>query len=303
MRITLSLLLLFALVSSTALAQNPGQRGQGRLPNDVTLTVVKKGREPAKITVVQGDKTWEVTEGNLGEELPAPVAAYLNRMFARPQQQGGPQTQTLELKQVFQKEKTDELPFTVTIFIQADSANEKNEAWAKKAGELVVEWYPKLNEMLKTDDFTPMDTIRIIFRKMDGVAYAAGGTINISLDWIERQPNDFGMVVHELSHISQSYRNGNPMWVTEGISDYIRHAKYEPEVPMPRINPDRAKYTDAYKTTAGFFMWIEKNYKDANLLATLNKAMRSGTYNDEVFKTMTGKTLDELWKDYTDTFR
>ena len=33
--------------------------------------------------------------------------------------------------------------------------------------------------------------------------------------------------IHELCHVVQSYPNGNPLWVTEGIADYVRWAIYE----------------------------------------------------------------------------
>jgi len=33
----------------------------------------------------------------------------------------------------------------------------------------------------------------------------------------------FGMVIHELRHVVQSYHRGNtPGWLTEGIADHIR---------------------------------------------------------------------------------
>jgi hypothetical protein len=195
----------------------------------------------------------------------------------------------------------------VTIVIEGDALKQKGiHEWAGKAGQLVVDWYPKMDKLLKSDGYVPPKELKIIFRKMDGVAYTAGGEINISADWIRRQPNDFGMVAHELVHVIQSYppypRRVNNGWVTEGIADYIRHAHFEPEVPLPRINPDRASYRDAYKTTAGFFIWIEKNY-DKEFVKKLNVAMRERTYDDSIFEKLTSKKLDDLWKEYADTFR
>src|SRR5436190_1601994 len=76
--------------------------------------------------------------------------------------------------------------------------------------------------------------------------------ISISSEWITKNPNDFGMVAHELTHIIQSYR-GTPKgagWIVEGIADYVRHYAYEPDAKMRTINVKKAKYTDAYQTAA-----------------------------------------------------
>jgi len=45
------------------------------LPDDVTVTVVRKGPDPAKITLRKGDQTWDVTDKEL-DKLPAEVRPY-----------------------------------------------------------------------------------------------------------------------------------------------------------------------------------------------------------------------------------
>ncbi|MDR1141001.1 MAG: basic secretory family protein, partial [Planctomycetaceae bacterium] len=139
----------------------------------------------------------------------------------------------------------------LTVIISGEALQqEKIHEWAGKASQLVTTWYPKIEMLLQSDGFTPPKEITIVFRKMDGVAYTTGNIINISAHWIHQHPDDFGMVAHELVHIIQSYpQHTGPSWVTEGIADYIRHAHYEPDVKLPKINPDRASYRDAYKTT------------------------------------------------------
>lgn len=54
-----------------------------RLPDDMSITITKKGNEPAKITVTQGDQTWEASEDQLDklpEKVRDQVAAYLPRV-------------------------------------------------------------------------------------------------------------------------------------------------------------------------------------------------------------------------------
>ena len=193
----------------------------------------------------------------------------------------------------------------VTVIIEGEDVLQQEgiQEWAGKASRLVTEWYPKIDKLLESDGYEPPKEVTITFRKMDGVAYSTGTSIVISADWIKRQPGDFGMVAHELVHVIQSYpRRTGPGWVTEGIADYIRHAHYEPQVPLRNINLDRASYTDAYQTTAGFFIWIEKNY-DKDFVKKLNVTMRDRSYSNDIFEQLNGKSLDDLWKEYIETLR
>ncbi len=45
----------------------PGEAGEAQLPDDASVTIFRQGKQPAKITVRQGDKTWEATEDKLSE--------------------------------------------------------------------------------------------------------------------------------------------------------------------------------------------------------------------------------------------
>jgi len=51
-------------------------------PQDMTITVTKKGQEPAKIVVKQGDESWRTTEDKLGE-LPEEVRPHVARLLGR----------------------------------------------------------------------------------------------------------------------------------------------------------------------------------------------------------------------------
>lgn len=177
------------------------------------------------------------------------------------------------------------------------------EAWGRHAGELCVEWYPKICELLASDGFVPPQSVRLRFRDESGVAATGGNTISINANYVRHATNDFGMVIHELTHVVQSYHRGRvPGWLTEGIADYIRLAHFEPQARRPRINPDRASYRDAYKTTAIFLEWAENKY-DKALVRKLNSAAREGQYGNDLFKDYTGKTVDELWQEFTATLR
>ena len=143
----------------------------------------------------------------------------------------------------------------------------------------------------------------VIDTSYKGVAETADGKVTISYLWMHKHPEDIDVITHEVMHIVQDYGDSNgPGWLTEGIADYARF-KFG-------VNNDAAKwslhdykagqnYTDAYRTTARFLVWIEAKYKPG-IVVELDSQMRKHTYTDDIWKQQTGKTLDELWKSYTE---
>lgn len=174
--------------------------------------------------------------------------------------------------------------------------------WGRAAEALCQTWYPRIVAILAADDTVrPLPpVVKIIFEKdMEGVAYAGNGEIHIAANWVRQHPNDFGMVAHELTHLVQRYPRTRAGWLVEGIADYVRLQHFEPALPRPRIDFARAKYTDAYKTTASFLIWLEEKH-GADLTAKLSNSLRSGSYTDARFKEFTGKELPDLWNDFAD---
>jgi hypothetical protein len=177
--------------------------------------------------------------------------------------------------------------------------------WAEKAKTLCETWHPKIEELLRTKDFTPPSEVKLYFKKdMKGVAFASGNKITISASYVTKNPKDFGMVAHELTHVIQQYRGApkNSGWLVEGIADYVRHYAYEPDVKMRTINVNKAKYTDAYQTAAQFLRWVEKTY-DKEIVFKLHRALREREYQVAMFERATGKNVDELWEEFIETLK
>ncbi len=173
------------------------------------------------------------------------------------------------------------------------------EPWGAQAKKLVEKWHPIIADLLKSDGFTPPVKVKILFKKeMKGVAFTSGRTITIAGDWVKKHPDDYGMVVHELTHVIQSYPRSkvNAGWLVEGIADYVRFFKYEPETKIGPIG-SRASYRNGYRTTAKFLDWIEKTH-DKEIVSKLNLALRKGEYKDDLFMDATGKNLDDLWAEF-----
>lgn len=172
--------------------------------------------------------------------------------------------------------------------------------WAEESKSLCEKWFPIVCRFLATDEWKSPKEIKLIFkRELKVPAFASGSTIHISAKWIQEHSDDFGCVIHELTHVIQAYPNSRnkPGWLVEGIADYIRFWKYEPEVPRPRIDREKASYRDSYRTTAAFLAWISWKY-DKRIVPRLDSALRQGMYSDAIFGDVTGRSLDALWEEF-----
>jgi hypothetical protein len=184
--------------------------------------------------------------------------------------------------------------------------------WARK--ELIPalqKWYPLIVKMLPSEGYTAPKTFSIVFTdKYKGVAATMGNRIEGNPGWYRSQLKGeaIGSMVHELVHVVQQYgrsrRAGGsrpPGWLTEGIPDYIRWYLYEPESKGCEISPRRAataRYDASYRVSANFLSYVIGKY-DKELIRELNAALREGRYDVEIWKTRTGKTVEELaeeWK-------
>ncbi|MDR0870190.1 MAG: basic secretory family protein [Planctomycetaceae bacterium] len=249
----------------------------GELPDGVKIVIIQEGKQPAKIAVELPNKpAVNFAEGEW-DKVPAEAKAYLAEMF--------------------RFGRTD-----VEVKLDCSESPDSKE-WGENAVKVVKEQFPKLVKILDSEGFQPAKSITLHFKKMDGVAYTAGTEITISEDWIKKHPEDIGMVVHETIHVVQAYRGRMPSWVTEGIADYIRFYIYEETGDrVCPVNPDRAKYTDSYRTTAAFFNWIVLDGRK-DFITKLNERCRNRQYSDTVFFDLTGKSVDELWNEFIETRR
>ncbi|MES2004675.1 MAG: basic secretory protein-like protein [Bacteroidota bacterium] len=133
-----------------------------------------------------------------------------------------------------------------------------------------------------------------------GVAATGNGVARYNPKWLKDHPEDIDVVTHEVMHVVQAYHGGSPGWLTEGIADYVRYVYGVNNVngkwALPNYKEGQS-YTNSYRITARFLVWLEKNVRKT-IVDELDNAARSKTYTVDLWKEKTGKTLDELWADY-----
>ncbi|MBC8103408.1 MAG: hypothetical protein H7Z41_12585 [Cytophagales bacterium] len=173
-------------------------------------------------------------------------------------------------------------------------------AWADRAEKQMEAFWPDTAALLYSDKFITPNSVNVRYRggpDVTPVAATGGGVMTVNVKWCREHPEDTGLTVHEMAHVVQSMSTYNPVWLIEGIADYIRWIKFEPENHTPRINVQTASYKDAYRTTATFLAWCELRY-DSALTTKMNRAIRSGTYRPELWTRFCGKDADTLWAEF-----
>lgn len=157
--------------------------------------------------------------------------------------------------------------------------------------------YPKLAK-----DFNPGVTKTVLF-KIDtaykGVAATSATSVVYNPKWFEKNPKDIDVVTHEVMHIIQGYPDYNPWWLVEGIADYVRSkygvANAEGGWSLPDVKASQ-NYDNGYRITARFLAWCEN--KKPGSVKTFDGALRNRTYSSDLWKTVFGKSIDELWAEY-----
>ncbi len=159
--------------------------------------------------------------------------------------------------------------------------------------------YPKLVKTYNKN--STKEVLFVVDTAYKAVAEASGGRILFSAGYMKAHPTDIDVVTHETMHIVQGYGySAGPVWLTEGIADYVRYKYGVDNIgskwSLPSYN-EKQNYTNSYRITARFFVWLEKNIKPG-LISTLDAQLRAHQYNEQSWITLTGKTLPELWAAY-----
>jgi hypothetical protein len=213
----------------------------------------------------------------------------------------------------------DQQPFRVLLDV-----SHATEVSSYALDTLVMEWYPKINDILFDSTHPlPFNQVRIVFEPgLKVPAYTVGNEIHVSSDYIKTIPDDFkGMIIHELTHVNQHYpvmRSEN-VWLMEGIADYIRHKYFEKDIQVTlnmnatgqlygytskqpylfslegqHTDLDQGGYRKAYTVASTFLYWLESR-KNKQIVPELNLALSQSNYSDGKFRQLCGQSLDDLW--------
>ncbi len=193
------------------------------------------------------------------------------------------------------------------------SATPELSSWAtNKLAPILAEWYPKLVAMLPSEGYSAPTAFQVIIKPGRGVAGTRGTEVTANSRWLgqELHGEAIGALLHEVVHVIQDYGTGPPHlnngghtqppgWLVEGIPDYIRWFRYEPQSHGADVTWLRRQrslsltYDAGYRITANFLNYAVQKY-GADLITKLNAACRQWNYTDDFWISYTGKTLPQL---------
>jgi hypothetical protein len=190
--------------------------------------------------------------------------------------------------------------YPVEFEVDAADAPELSE-WADQVARVCERAYPMINEVLRSEGFTPPHLIHLALKsRYKGVAATSGNRIVGSVKYFTARRDDVGALIHETAHVVQHYQgHDNPGWLVEGVADYVRFFKFEPGKIGP-IDPKTARYDRSYRVSAAFLDHVANAY-DKAIVGKLNAVLREGAYAPEVFEKLTGKTLEQLDEEWRQT--
>jgi len=186
---------------------------------------------------------------------------------------------------------------TNTFAVTVDSTAASDMApWAEKMRQAALKEYPVICAKLGSQPSDLSITLTKEFpRNKPGAT--KGTAIQLSVGWGREHPKDTGCLMHELTHAAQRYPRNEPLWLVEGMAEYVRFWMYETPEKRPHVNPKIDSYRQGYIAAGALLAWIEKTY-DKNIIPKVNAAIQQQTYTDELFRQATGKSLDELWQEF-----
>jgi hypothetical protein len=67
----------------------------------------------------------------------------------------------------------------------------------------------------------------------------------------------------------------------------------------PHWRPDGSRWNAGYDTTAYFLQWLTERYGELEgVVQEINEFMKDALYDESIFKTVTGRKVNKLWKLY-----
>lgn len=144
-------------------------------------------------------------------------------------------------------------------------------------------------------------------------ASASNNKITFDADFVNQEKlAAIEVLSHELMHVVQLHHHprGIPSWLVEGMATYAQLLHGPPFYEQYYKKPYQGKktYKDGYEQTAIFLFWIKNKYR-STLFEDLNRQIVEDNYsnplleriygNDYWFKILTGKTVGELWTEFS----
>lgn len=136
------------------------------------------------------------------------------------------------------------------------------------------------------------------------IANTSANVVTVGIDYYAENQENYDVFTHELAHVVQMYTMSVPLWLTEGIADYIRYQyginNEKAGWALPEKVGNDQKYTSGYGVTAAFLKWIEENVREGTV-KEISSLITKGEYKESDWERITGSSLNGLWEAYVDS--
>lgn len=228
-------------------------------------------------------------------------------------------------------------PSKYDIMFYKDWDRITNKNYVKELIKLFYNSYPRLYKRWGTGT-EPTSITFMADKDYDGVAYCAGTTVCVSVDYANGHPNDIGFFSHEITHSVQQYGGklnygGDLYWWTENMANYggFRYFHWSNPKFVQVYQANDAGLQDwgyqPYGNNKWFFAYMDSRYpttKDGNgnkklgLIDSINKLIKDNNtgqeYSDNPYtvgspinnkvKEITGyETFEDLRKHYVEELK
>jgi len=122
--------------------------------------------------------------------------------------------------------------------------------WATSAKDVCEEWFPLICRFLATDDWTPPQTVRLVFKTEQAApGSTSGDVIHVSVKWIKAHPDDSHWYPRtDACNQHYSPARSQPGWLVGGVADYLPLLEIRARKNRTATQPGKASYRDGYGT-------------------------------------------------------
>lgn len=183
---------------------------------------------------------------------------------------------------------------------------------------LFFEVYPKMHERFGKAGESPTDITLDIENRGYGIAWNAGSLVHLHDGWLEKCPEDFDCITHELAHAIQNGWAGETLEYDSYIERFADACRY-------LYAFEDGKYNDVHwqlqtieeeatrKDSVRFLVWLDHFYstRENDLLLNYFKVCRGGKYPaadwkrawDEIFcgSALAGCDIDDVFMQYANS--
>ena len=175
---------------------------------------------------------------------------------------------------------------------------------AFRARQIGNENYPRVLTLLPDATSKLHRRFDIVFKKQiaGNAAQTIGTRIYLNGSWYGSNALSLELdLTHEMAHVAQQHTGESTWYWTEGLAAYVCYKLGCTNGPTgPQVEPATPHYTAGYWCTGAFLVFLDQVYGQ-QVVQRLNVELRKNSYSDRMFTEATGRSLDDLWKEFQST--